>query len=431
VRGEYWDKRKETMKREELEKLQLKLLKWQIKRCYERSSFYRIKFKKAGVKPEDIKKLDDIEKIPFVYKGELREEQRQHGPYRYLVTSNDVIEAYATTGTTGPQVLSFWTRNDREYIVDVTARTLWAMGMRPGLKVQNAFSYELWPPGFAVHFAVQKIGGFVLPIGSGKSILQVKFIIELQPDVFISTPTLALKIGKRLEEMGIDPTELSLKFGAFGGDIGAAIPNTRKMIEKLLNIDAYDYYGIVEIGPTFAGECKEKAGLHWSEDYHLVEVVDPNSGERVTEGEKGVLVVTHLVKEATPMIRYWTGDLTTIEYEKCGCGRTHARSPRGIIGRTDDMITYQGINFYPSDIENIIRSYPELGIEYIIKIERGECILEVEYNGDRETAIKLKEDLQEKIKDTIGIDINVRLVDRILIPYVGMKARRKVDINLF
>ncbi|OYT35309.1 CoA ligase [Archaeoglobales archaeon ex4484_92] len=433
MHGEYWDKKKETLKREELEKLQFKLLKYQVKRCYENSSFYRLKFKKAGFYPWDLRKLDDVSKIPFLYKGELREEQRRYGPSRYIVTSKNLIEAYATSGTTGPPILSFWTHNDREYIVDVTARTLWAMGMRPGLKVQNAFSYELWPPGFAVHYAVQRIGGFVLPIGGGKSMLQSEFIIGIQPDVLISTPTLALRIAKRLQEMGVDTGDLSLKFGAFGGDIGAAIPNTRDLIEKLLNLDAYDYYGIIEIGPTFAGECKEKSGLHWSEDYHLVEVIDPNTGERVSEGEKGVLVLTHLVKEATPMIRYWTGDLTEIEYEKCGCGRTFARSPRGILGRTDDMISYQGINFYPSDVENIIREFPELGVEYVIRQDRDRCVLEIEYDRNlvntKRDLENLRDEIRERIEESLGIRITVKLVDKIIVPYIGVKARR-VIVNI-
>ena len=233
--------------------------------------------------------------------------------------------------------------------------------------------------------------------------------------------------------MGVDTGDLSLKFGAFGGDIGAAIPNTRDLIEKLLNLDAYDYYGIIEIGPTFAGECKEKSGLHWSEDYHLVEVIDPNTGERVSEGEKGVLVLTHLVKEATPMIRYWTGDLTEIEYEKCGCGRTFARSPRGILGRTDDMISYQGINFYPSDVENIIREFPELGVEYVIRQDRDRCVLEIEYDRNlvntKRDLENLRDEVRERIEESLGIRITEKLVDKIIVPYIGVKARR-VIVNI-
>lgn len=361
----------------------------------------------------------------------MRDEQRKYSVSRYIVASGNIIEAYATSGTTGVPILSFWTKNDREYIIDVTARTLWAMGMRDGYKVQNAFSYELWPPGFSVHYAVQKIGGFVLPIGSGKTILQAKFLVELQPDVLVSTPSLALRIGSRLEEMGYGPEDLSLKFGAFGGEPGAAVPSTRKRLEESLGIDAYDYYGIIEIGPTFAGECKEKAGLHWSEDYHLVEVVDPEDGERVSEGERGVLVITHLIKEATPMIRYWTGDITKIEYEKCGCGRTHARSPDGILGRVDDMIVYQGISFYPSEVEDVLRKFPELGPEYIIYFENGEkgnrCVVEVEYNKnlyDKEKISVLREEVEERIYDTLGIRLTVRVVSRVIVPQVGMKVKR-------
>ncbi|MBO8182423.1 MAG: AMP-binding protein [Archaeoglobus sp.] len=429
---EYWDPKIELMQRGELENLQLKRLKYQLRRCYERSAFFRLKFKRAGVQPDDIKKLDDLSKVPFLFKGELREEQRRYGVNRYIIETKNLREAYPTSGTTGAPVLSFWTDNDKEYIIDVTARTLWSMGLRGEHKVQNAFTYELWAAGFSIHYAVQKIGGFVLPIGSGKTTLQVKYLIELAPDVLVTTPSLALRIGSRLQELGFDASDLSLKFGAFGGEPGTAIPSTRRRIEGMLGIEAYDYFGMAEIAPSFASECKEKAGLHWSEDYHLIEVIDPKTGERVEEGEKGVLVITHLVKEATPMIRYWTGDITKLEYEKCACGRTHVRSPQGILGRTDDMVIYQGISFYPSEVEEILREFPELGPEYKIYFENGgmggssKCVVEVEYNKDLhiEDPSKLQEIISERLYDSLGVWLHVRIVDKLLTPYVGSKIRR-------
>lgn len=407
---EYWDPKIELMSRRELELLQFKRLKWQLERCYKYSSFYRAKFKKANIHPDDIKKLEDIRKIPFVYKGELREEQRVFSYSRYLVTKAKIVEAYPTSGTTGDPVFNFWTDMDREYITDVTARTLWSMGLRPDHVVQNAYRYEAWAVGITVHRAVQKIGGFVLPVGDGKVLRQIEFLLKMSPNVILSTPTLALKIGNKLRELGYGPEDLSLEFGAFGGEPGASIPSTRKKIERLLGIDAYDYYGLMEIAPTFASECKEKAGLHWSEDYHLVEVVDIKTGEPVSEGEKGVLVITHLVKEATPMIRYWTGDIAKLEYERCSCGRTHARSPGGIIGRTDDMVIYQGVSFYPSEIQNILDMFPEVGDEYRIFLDGGKCVVEFELNShvtdkDKKT---IEKKVSEYLSDYFGVQILCR-----------------------
>jgi len=400
MNNEYWDPKVELMNRKSLEELQLKKLKWQVKRCYDNSMFYREKLKKANISPDSIRRLDDVERIPFVYKGELREEQRKSGVNRYIVTTDRLVEAYPTSGTTGEPVFNFWTEMDREYIIDVTARTLWSMGLRNDDVVHNAFKYELWAVGMSIHRAVQKIGGFVLPVGDGKLLRQVELLIKMAPTAIFSTPTLALKIGSKLKELGFSAGDLTLEFGGFGGEPGASIPNTRKKIEKLLGIDAYDYYGLMEIAPTFAAECEEKAGLHWSEDHHLVEIVDPKTNERVGEGEKGVLVITHLSKEATPMLRYWTGDIAKLEYEKCSCGRTHARSPNGIVGRTDDMIIVQGISFYPSEIEEILRAFPEIGTDYRINvIDHEKCVVYVEPEPEYLSKEKDVKYLEQKISE--------------------------------
>ncbi len=414
MNNDYWDPKIELMSRKDLENLQLKRLRWQIRRCYENSLFYRVKFKKAGVSPEDIRTLDDLEKFPFVFKGELRDEQRRFGVNRYLVTRDKLVEAYPTSGTTGEPVLNFWTEMDREYIIDVTARTLWSMGLRSDDVVHNAFKYELWAVGMAIHRAVQKIGGFVLPIGDGKLMRQIEFLVNMSPTAIFSTPTLALKIGSKLHELGYSGDDLTLEFGAFGGEPGAGIPSTRKKIEKLLGIDAYDYYGLMEIAPTFASECTEKAGLHWSEDYHLVEIVDPKTSERVGEGEKGVVVITHLSKEATPMVRYWTGDIARLEYEKCSCGRTHARSPGGIVGRTDDMIIYHGISFYPSEIEEVLRLFPEVGTEYTITLtDQDRCVVEIEldpnFASQRRDVYSLRQEISEYLTSFFGVPIEVEI----------------------
>ena len=378
--SEYWDPEIELMNRKELELLQLKRLKYQIRRCYESSPFYRMKFKKAKVHPDDIKTLADISKLPFTTKGELSD-QNNRSYTGYVVTNKKLVEAYQTSGTTGMPILNFWTEFDKDYITHITARTLWSMGLRAHHTVQNAFKYDNWAVGIAVHRAVQVIGGLILPIGDGKVPRQIEYLLNLKPNVLLSTPTLALEIGSKLQELGYTPEDLSLEFGAFGGEPGTAIPSTRNRIERLLGIDAYDYYGLMEIAPTFASECREKSGLHWSEDCHLIEVVDVKTGEPVSEGEKGVLVITHLVKEACPMIRYWTGDVAKLEYDRCGCGRTHARSPGGILGRIDDLIICRGVKIYPSEIEDILYNFPEVKSVQRITQQLDVVVIEFELSG--------------------------------------------------
>ncbi|MDI9642433.1 MAG: AMP-binding protein [Archaeoglobales archaeon] len=372
----FWDAEIETISRDELEKLQFKRLKYQLNRCYSKSYLYKRKFKEAGIHPSDIVKLSDLQKIPFLYKGDLRQEQAEKTYTGYLVTEKRIVEVYPTSGSTGKPVLNFWTEFDRDYITHLTARTLWSMGLREGQIIQNSFKYENWAVGIAIHRAVQMIGGMVIPVGGGRIPKQIEYILNIKPNVITALPSFALELGYRLRDMGYSGDGLSLEFGAFGGEPGASIPSIRKKLEELLGIDAYDYYGLMEIAPTFASECKEKSGLHWSEDCHLIEVVDPKTGEPVSEGELGVLVITHLVKEACPLIRYWTGDLTKIELERCGCGRTHARSPGGIIGRMDDLIVYHGVKVFPSEVEELLYNFPE--VRNVLEVSQDDSGLIVE-----------------------------------------------------
>lgn len=408
VESEYWDPEIELMSRKELEVLQLKRLRQQIARCYHRSPLYKRKFKQANIHPDDVKTLSDISKLPFMTKGDLRVDQSKRSYTGYLVTEKKVVEAYQTSGSTGDPILNFWTEFDRDYISHITARTLWSMGLRSHHVVQNAFKYENWAPGIAVHRGTQLIGGTVLPIGDGKLPRQIEYLLKLKPNVLVSTPTLALEIGEKLQELGYEPEKTPLEFAALGGEPGAAIPATRAKLERLLGADVYDYYGLMEIAPTFASECREKAGLHWSEDCHLIEVVDLKTGEPVGEGEKGVLVITHLVKEACPMIRYWTGDITKLEYERCACGRTHARSPGGILGRIDDLIIYRGIKIYPSEIENILYSFPEVRSVQRITQQLDTLVVEFELSdiGLKKGKKNVEEELSKYLSECFDVTIH-------------------------
>jgi len=391
----FWDSKIETMNRDDLGKLQLRRLKWQLKRSYEHSAFYREKFKIAQIKLDQINTLDDIVRVPFVTKQELREEQAKYPSFgRYIsAPKENWRELHPSTGTTGIPVNTIWSEADVENITDVTARTMWSFGTRSEDIVQNAFSYGLWVAGLSVHYAARRIGCLVIPIGASMTSRQIEYFMNPGATVLLATPSYALYIAERMRESGISPANIPLRIGCFGGEPGAGMEATRKRIERGLGIDTYDYYGLAEIGPTMASECTEKAGLHWSEDHHFIEIIDPKTMERCSPGEVGVVVITHLTREATPMVRYWTNDYVKLELDKCACGRTHARSPGGILGRADDLVIYRGAKFYPVQVEKVIRRSEKLGNEY-----------RIELNQDPETGLDVCTIIMECLDETVNID---------------------------
>ena len=366
----YFEPEVETLDREQIEALQLKRLKHQLKRCYDGSAFYRERFDKIGLLPEDIRSLDDLTKIPPVMKNELRDEQSDHPPFgRYLVGPSDRIrELHPSSGTTGKPVNNLWGENDVEHITSWTARTLWSIGVRPGMIVQNGFSYGLWVAGLSVHYAARRIGCFVIPIGATATERQIEYLLNPGSDLITSTPSFALHIAEKMRERGVDPNDLNIRLGIFGGEPGAEVSATRKKIEEGLGIKAFDYYGLAEIGPTFASECEQQTGLHWAEDHVLIEIIDPVTKKPCKAGAPGVAVFTHLTKEVAPMIRYWSNDIARLDTSPCACGRTHARSPEGIIGRADDLVICKGAKFYPSQVERVVRGFPELSDEFKIEL---------------------------------------------------------------
>lgn len=435
---EFWNPEIEKMKREDLEKLQFKKLKWQIERCYKYSEFYREKFRENGVTPDDIKSLDDISKLPIVTKKELREEQSKYPPVgRYAIApKSEWKELHPSTGTTGIPVNTIWSYRDAEIIADHTARLMYGFGVTKDDIVQNAFSYGLWVAGIAVHYACEKIGSFVIPIGATSSDRQIYFMQNAKSTVLLATPSFGLYIAEKLKEKKIDPEKLSLKIGAFGGEAGTENPATRKRLEDGLGIDAYDFYGLAEIGPTFAAECKEKAGLHFVEDHYLIEVVDPETLEPLSEGEKGVLVITHLSREATPMIRYWTNDIVRLEYEKCGCGRTHIRAIGGILGRADDMIVYKGENIYPSQIEEVVRSFSELSNEYKIYVTKDKSTgivknvkVAVELESEKFNANEVRAKVSSALRDALMVRVDVEVLPPNSLERTEFKAKRVVFLE--
>ena len=432
----FWDEKIETLPRETLRQLQLGRLQWQVRRCWDGSEFYRERLRAAGLEPDDIHTLDDLRRIPVVTKQVLRDEQLAHPPFgRYAVAPAETWrELHPSTGTTGEPVNTIWSAADCENITSFTARTMWSFGVRGGDIVQNGFSYGLWVAGMSAHYAAGRLGCFTIPIGAAMTNRQIDYLLNPGATVLLATPSFALHIAEALRERGVAPDQIPLRLGCFGGEGGTENEATRAKIERGLGIDAFDYYGLAEIGPTFASECWAKSGLHWSEDHHIVEIVDPESGQPQPEGEVGVLVITHLSREATPMLRYWTNDYARLTSEPCTCGRTHARSPGGILGRHDDMVIYRGAKFYPIQVEKVVRSFPELSDEFRVELsarERGGAdlvtiVAEADPSPGQEA---LATRLRQALRAELLCSPEVRLVTPGTLERTTFKAKRIVDLR--
>jgi len=433
--NEYYDTHIETLPRDELKKLQLQRLRWQVERCYHLSPFYRERLDKAGVRPDDIKSLDDIRRIPVVTKQELRAEQQEHPPFgRYMVADkSDWGELHPSTGTTGVPVNTIWSKRDVANITDFTARVLWGAGVRPADVIQNGFSYGLWVAGMSVHYAAQKMGCFIIPVGATMTNRHIDYLSLVRATVLTATPSFGLHIAERLREEGVDPEKLALRIGLFGGEGGTETSSTRRRLEEGLGIDAYDIYGLAEIGPTMACECTEKNGLHWVEDHFLIEILHPETKEPLPPGERGILVITHLTREATPMLRYWTNDYAVYTDEPCPCGRTHGRSPGGILGRADDMVIYRGAKFYPIQVEQVVRKYPELSNEFKIVLETepasgvDKCTVLVEWASSAGRAPELEQRLRQDMREALGVTPYVQILEAGSLERTTFKAKRVED----
>jgi phenylacetate-CoA ligase len=427
----------ETMSRDELRARQETLLGRQVERCYERSALYRSKLDAAGAEPGDVRGLDDLARLPVVTKEELREDQLAQPPFGTFAVAEpaEFREVHPSTGTTGTPVNTIWSARDTETITNVTARTLWEMGVRAGDVVQNAFAYGLWVAGLSCHYAAARLGCLVVPTGTAVSTQkQIDFLKDVRATVLLATPSYALHIAEALRERDIDPNELPLRVGCFGGEAGAENPPTRAKLEAGLGIDAFDYYGLAEVGPTFASECEAKAGLHVAEDYVVVECVDPETTEPVAEGELGVLVFTHLTREATPVIRYWSNDYARLSTDPCVCGRTHVRAVGGIVGRHDDLIVFKGAKFYPSQVENVVRSFPVLADEFRVEIGRRgaaahveTCTVVAELAGP--PSPELEESIVRALREELGVTPALRLEPQGTLERFTFKAQRIVSLD--
>ncbi|MDP6618853.1 MAG: phenylacetate--CoA ligase family protein, partial [Nitrospinota bacterium] len=379
----------------------------------------------------------DIRRFPITYKSDLRAEQEAH-PYFGRIPiceAGERREMHPSTGTTGRPVNTIWTRSDIDYFTDMGARVYRGMGVRAGDIIQNALSQGLWAGGISVQYFGFALDCFVIPVGASMTDRQIDFLLNLKTTVLVATPSFALYLSEQLRERGHSTDDLALRVGIFGGEAGTALPATRGLLEERLGLDAYDYYALTEIGASFTGECRAKAGIHWWEDYHLFEVLDPESLEAVPEGETGALVVTHLDREGFPLIRYWTGDFIQMTAEPCPCRRTHIRSPGGIRGRADDMVIFAGANFHPAQVEQAVRSFPELSAEYHILLDhdaerrRDTCVVQVESQEplpDAEAG-NLRDQLVRALREALLFRPDVEFLPPGSLERTTFKARRVTD----
>jgi phenylacetate-CoA ligase len=397
----------ETASREELRSLQSERLRETVRRAYERVPFYERTLDEAGIEPGDITGIDDIERLPFTTKEDFRDE---YPDGLFAVDWSDVRRIHASSGTTGTPKVVAYTEGDLEVWAEVMARSLYAAGVRAGDVVQNAYGYGLFTGGLGFHDGVEELGATVVPTGGGGTTRQIQFLSDLGSDVLACTPSYCLYLAEQAHERGVDVRDLPLSTVTIGAE-----PFTdpmREEIERELGVTAVDVYGLSEvIGPGVSIECAEvQDGLHLWEDLFYPEIVDPDTGEVLPPGEEGELVLTTLTKEALPVLRYRTGDITRLRYERCDCGRTAVRMDN-VTGRTDDLLIVRGINVYPSQIEAVMLDLEAVAPQYRIDLyredNRDRLNITVErHEGVTEEHARLETDIESRLEDALGIRVD-------------------------
>lgn len=427
----------ETLERNDMEELQLKRLQLTVQRVDNHVQFYQDKFNELGIEPDDIQSLEDIKKLPFTEKKDLRD----HYPYGLFASPmEDIIRLHASSGTSGKPTVVGYTRKDIDDWAEIVARSIAAAGGTSGDVMHNAYGYGLFTGGLGLHHGGEKLGITTVPVSGGNTKRQIMLIEDLKPKVICATPSYALRIAEQMEEEGKDPRETSLKYGIFGSEPWSE--EMRATLEEKLDIKAVDIYGLSEVvGPGVAIECHEQQdGLHIQEDHFFVEVIDPDTLESVPDGEHGELVFTSLTKEAFPIIRYRTGDLAAISRGKCKCGRATIRMSR-IKGRIGDMLIIRGVNVFPSEMERILLKVKELAPHYQVYLKKDghmdsvELRVELsdkafsacELNPEHVKVLELKQRIQTLIKDECLVTIDVNVMAPKSIPRSEGKAVRVVD----
>lgn len=427
----YWNEAVETMDADRLRALQGERLMATVKRVYDNVKFYSDRMKAADITPDDINSVDDLVRLPFTYKTDLRDNY----PFgTFAAPLEDVVRVHASSGTTGKQTVVGYTNNDIDMWSDCMARSLAMAGVTKSDIIHVAYGYGLFTGGLGLHYGAERLGATVVPVSGGNTKRQIQLLKDFGATVLCCTPSYALYIADELKTYGYKKDDLKLKIGIFGAE-----PWTNEMrdeIERRLGIKAYDIYGLSEImGPGVSMACKHDCGLHIQADNFIAEIINPETGKRVPEGETGELVFTCITKEALPLIRYRTRDLSALHTEKCACGRTMPRMDK-ITGRSDDMLIIRGVNVFPSQIESVLLKFSSVEPHYMIYVDREgtlDCLsVEVEMTSELfSDAVKNIENserrLRQEIESVLGISVPVKLVEPRSIPRSEGKAKRVMD----
>lgn len=427
----YWNPTYECMSREEMTRVQTERLINTVRRIFHNVPFYRDKMQKKGIEPGDINTLEDLKKLPFTYKQDLRDTY----PYGLFATPlSEIVRIHASSGTTGRQTVVGYTRKDIDTWAEVMARTLCSAGANMHSVIQVAYGYGLFTGGLGVHYGAERIGASVIPISGGNTKRQVQIMKDFGTTLLACTPSYALFIAEVMEEMGIKKEDLKLKAGVFGAE--PCSDNMRKEIEERLGILAIDIYGLSEIiGPGVSSECEFKCGLHIPEDHFIPEIIDPVTGEVLPPGSEGEIVFTTITKEGLPLIRYRTRDISTLNYKKCDCGRTSVKMGK-ISGRTDDMLIIRGVNVFPSQIESVLLEIGEAAPHYLLIVDRHDNLDSLEvwvemtqtmFSDEVKRVEEIENKMRREIEATLGISAKVKLVEPKTIERSEGKAKRVID----
>ncbi len=428
----YFNEEMETLSREQIEALQLSRLQDTVKRCMN-SPFYKERFRQAGLAPEDIRTLDDLRRIPFTTKQDLRDTY----PFGIAcVPVRDCVRLHSSSGTTGNPTVILHTQKDLDEWANQVARNLWMVGLRPDDVFQNSSGYGMFTGGLGFQYGAERMGMLTIPAAAGNSLRQIKFMTDFGTTALHAVPSYVTRLYEVMQQSGVDPRrDTKLRVLAIGAEPHSE--EQRKRIEDMMGVKAYNSFGMSEMcGPGVGFECPEQNGLHFWEDYYIVEIVDPETLEPVPDGEVGELVLTSLCREAMPLLRYRTRDLTRVLGRSCPCGRNHVRIDR-MRGRSDDMMVLRGVNIFPIQIEKILMQFPELANNYLITLttddDNDNMTVEVEleelFTDDFQRLLALEKRIQRALKDEIHLTPHVKLVPKGTLPVSEGKAVRVVEIR--
>ncbi len=431
ISASYYDPEHETMSRDRLAGLQLQRLQATVKRVYQSVPFYRDAFKARGLEPGDIKSLDDLRKLPFTCKQDLRDNY----PYGLFAAPMDqIIRLHASSGTTGKPSVVGYTKNDISNWADLIARCLVMAGGSKNDVVQVAYGYGLFTGGLGLHYGVERLGASVVPASGGNTTRQLMLMQDFGTNILACTPSYALFLAEEGIAAGIDFKKLPIRAGILGAEPWTE--NMRKQIESKMDITALDIYGLSEVmGPGVSMECMAKQGSHIAEDHFIAEVIDPDTGEALPYGEQGELVLTAIMKEGIPLLRYRTRDISTLHPEVCACGRTHVRMKR-VAGRTDDMLIIRGVNVFPSQVESVLLEFGEAEPHYLLVVDRKGDLDDLEiwvelsekmFSDEIKHLEKLEGRIRHKILSVLNINIKIKFVEPRTIPRSEGKAKRVMD----